>query len=119
MVASPLTGGNYSVSLLCIYSQKIIGTIAIVVANSSIIESKGTSIFISRSMCANIPLPLKPIDPSVTFFKSVVGTNFLSPTSQIFLVVFTGCPSVISSNEMTSAGFERLNVTIPVYFGHH
>ena len=67
-------------------------------------------------LCANMPLPLKLRNPSVTFFKSVLGTNFLSPTSQIFLVAFAGCPSVISSKDMTSAGFERLNVTVPVYF---
>ena len=67
-----------------------------------------------RVLCANIPLPLKLTDPLVTFFSSVFGTNFLSPTSQIFLVALAGF-SVTSSNDMTSAGSDRLNVTVPEY----
>ena len=60
-----------------------------------------------------MPLPLKLTDPFVTFFKSVFGTNLLSPTSHKFLVALVGSESVISSKDITSAGLERLNVTVP------
>ena len=51
----------------------------------------------NRYLCANMPLPLKLTDSLVAFFKNVFNTNFLSPTSQIFLIALVYSQSVTSS----------------------
>ena len=58
---------------------------------------KQATSYVTNSTYANMPLPLKLTDSLLTFFKNVFNTNFLSPTSEIFLVALVYSPSVTSS----------------------